>query len=101
MNRILAIDGGGIRCLIAIEVLLALEERLAAATGDPQRRLCQHFGLVAGTSGGAIIATAVALGISMREIRDFVVANARNMFREAPWTARFWSWYDKTGSSRT
>jgi uncharacterized protein len=95
-RRILAIDGGGIRCLIAIEVLRALEARLAAASGDPQRRLCQHFDLVAGTSGGAIIATAVALGLPMHEIRDFVVANAHNMFREAPWTARFWSWYDKS-----
>lgn len=96
VRRILAIDGGGIRCLIGIEILLALEERLAAATGRAQCRLCDHFDLVAGTSGGAIIASAVALGLPMREIRDFVVANAGNMFRAASWYARFWSRYDKT-----
>ncbi|MBU1360483.1 MAG: patatin-like phospholipase family protein [Gammaproteobacteria bacterium] len=95
-RRILALDGGGIRCLIGIEILLALEERLAAETGDPGRRLCQHFDLVAGTSGGAIVGTAVALGLPMREIRDFVVANARNMFLEAPWHTRLRSWYDKS-----
>jgi len=95
-RRILAIDGGGIRCLIAIEVLLALEERLQRATGDAGRRLCQHFDLVAGTSGGAIVGTAIALGLSMREIRDFVVGNARHMFSLASLPARYYSWYDKT-----
>lgn len=99
-RRILAIDGGGIRCLIAIELLLALEDRLAARTGDTRRRLCQHFDLVAGTSGGAIIATAVALGLPMREVRDFVLANARNMFRAAPWYARLHGWYDKSELER-
>lgn len=95
-RRILAIDGGGIRRLIGIEILLALKERLAARRGDPDARLCQHFDLVAGTSCGAIIASAIALGLPMREIRDFVLANARNMFRASSWYDRFWSRYDKT-----
>lgn len=95
-RRILAIDGGGIRCLIGIEVLAQLESRLSGMHRDPDYRLCKHFDLVAGTSGGAIVATAVALGLSMREIQDFVIQNARNMFREARWSARFRSWYDKS-----
>lgn len=95
-RRILAIDGGGIRCTIAIEVLLALEQALQARTGDPARRLCQHLDLVAGTSGGAIIGTAVALGLPMAEIRDFVLANAANMFRPQPWWRRGRAWYDKS-----
>lgn len=95
-RRILALDGGGIRCLIGIEILLAMEDRLAQLHGDPQFRLCRHYDLVAGTSGGAIVGTAVALGIPMREIRDFVVANARNMFRPAAWYRRYQSWYDKS-----
>lgn len=94
-KRILAIDGGGIRCLIGIEVLAELEQRLALAYAEPGYRLCQHFDLVAGTSGGAIIATAVALGLPMADIRDFVIANARNMFRPAQWYRRYWSLYDK------
>jgi uncharacterized protein len=99
-RRILSIDGGGIRCLIAIEVLDALEQRLALRSGNSSFRLCDHFDLVAGTSGGAIIASAVALGISMHEIREFVVANAKIMFRAAPWYKRLGSWYDKGGLER-
>lgn len=95
-KRILAIDGGGIRCMIAIEVLLELERQLAERTGDPQRRLCQHFDLVAGTSGGSIIGTAIALGLPMSTIRDFVLANARNMFLPSRWWRRMQSWYDKS-----
>lgn len=96
-RRILSIDGGGIRCLIGIELLCALEERLGALHGDPGRRLWQHFDLVAGTSGGAIVASAIALGHSMRDVRDFVVRNARNMFREARWYAKHRSLYDASG----
>ena len=99
-RRILSLDGGGIRCMIAIEVLAALEQRLAEQHGDPQRRLCQHFDLIAGTSGGAIVASAVALGLPMRDIRDFVVRNARNMFRPASWYRRLQSVYDKTELER-
>lgn len=96
-RHILAIDGGGIRCLIAIEVLLHLERELGARSGDGGFRLGRHFDLVAGTSGGALIAGAIALGIPMQEIRDFVVANAKHMFRAAPWLHRLHSWYDKDG----
>ena len=99
-RRILSIDGGGIRCLIAIEVLAALEQQLALRSGNGDFRLCEHFDLVAGTSGGAIIASAVALGIPMQDIRDFVVANARIMFRSAPWYKRLGSWYDQRGLER-
>jgi hypothetical protein len=99
-RRILSIDGGGIRCLMGVEILAALEQRLAQAAGDPQRRLCQQFDLVAGTSGGALVATAIALGASMQEVRDFVVTNARQMFRPSRWRAKMWSMYDGAGLER-
>lgn len=95
-RRLLSLDGGGIRCLIAIEQLVALEQRLAERSGRPELRLCDSFDLVAGTSAGAIIATAIALGIPMVEIRDFVVANARNMFARARWYQWSRSLYDKS-----
>jgi patatin-like phospholipase/acyl hydrolase len=100
-RRILALDGGGIRCLIAIEVLAAMERQLAIRLDDPGFRLCRHFALVAGTSGGAIVATALALGISMQEIRNFVVGHARIMFRGARWFERFRSLYDKRELERS
>lgn len=95
-RRILALDGGGIRCLIGIEVLAAFERRLADESGRADARLCEHFDLVAGTSGGAIVAAAVALGLPMSEIRDFVVANAANMFRPASCLRRHRSLYDES-----
>ena len=94
-RRILAIDGGGVRGLIPAEVLTRLEEALATRTGVTDARLADHFDLVAGTSAGAIIAVAIALRIPMREIRDFVLANAPTMFRPASWLRRLHYWYDK------
>jgi hypothetical protein len=94
-KRILAIDGGGVRGVIPVEVLTHLEEALAARAGSPESRLADHFDLVAGTSAGAIVASAIALRIPMREIRDFVLGNATTMFRRAGWTRRLHYRYDK------
>src|SRR5262245_19785119 len=96
MKRILTIDGGGVRGMIPIEVLVRMEEALAARTGTRDVRLADHFDLVAGTSVGAIIASAVALRISMREIRDFMRDNSTAMFRPAgPLSRLYHHWYDK------
>lgn len=82
-KRILSIDGGGLRCLFAIAVLAELEQRLAAEAGSPDFRLCQHFDLVAGTSGGALIAAAIALGRSMAETQAFVLESTPYLFKPA------------------
>jgi predicted acylesterase/phospholipase RssA len=69
-KRILALDGGGIRGVIALEILLRMEKQLQQATGRPELRLAEYFDYIAGTSTGAIIATALALGKSVEDIRD-------------------------------
>ncbi len=61
MRRILAIDGGGIRGVFPLAFLAAVEDRL----GD---RIATYFDLIAGTSTGGIIALALGLGYSAREI---------------------------------
>jgi uncharacterized protein len=99
-RRILAIDGGGVRGIIPIEVLARLEARLAAMSGRPEARLADYFHLVAGTSCGAIIASAIALGIDLHEIRDFVLANTRTMFRRAGWRNLLSHRYDKRDLER-
>ena len=70
-RRILALDGGGIRGVITLGVLAALEKQLRERRGDPDYRLCEFFDLIGGTSTGAIIATGLARGMSVAEIADF------------------------------
>ncbi len=55
MFRILSIDGGGIRGILAAEILARLEALLAERTDDPETRLSDYFDLVAGTSTGGIL----------------------------------------------
>ena len=98
-RRILSIDGGGIRCMIAVEILLSLERKIREVTNDNTRRLCDQFDLIAGTSGGAIVASAVAMGRSMSEVRDFVLQNARYMCKTVRWYERWRSKYDEAALS--
>jgi patatin-like phospholipase/acyl hydrolase len=53
--RVLAIDGGGIRGLIAARVVARLEELLTEEASD-ERRIADVFHLIAGTSTGGLIA---------------------------------------------
>lgn len=96
-RRILAIDGGGIRALIPVQYLVELEAQLARRSGRPEAVLADHFDLVAGTSGGALLASAIAIGKPMRETRSFVMEHADVMFKAASWYARLRKgyWYDK------
>lgn len=56
-KRILSIDGGGIRGIIPLCALVKLEQQL-------QQPIHEHFSFVAGTSTGAIIAGALATGMT-------------------------------------
>jgi len=89
-KRLLALDGGGIRGLIAVEILEHLESRLRAALGaDDSFVLADYFDYVAGTSTGAIIATCVAKGFSASRIREFYIEGARSLLTPAPIWRRF------------
>ena len=82
---ILSIDGGGMRCVIPLMMLIQLEER----TGRPAYDL---FDMVTGTGSGAIIAAALSVGMSARQILQMV-------YREGLYAAfgkgglRFWLKY--------
>ena len=88
-HRILSIDGGGIRGLIAVEVLSAMEAILRERYGKPELVLADHFDMVAGTSTGAIIATAVSLGLSCDQIRSFYLDSGAKMFAHSHFYERF------------
>ncbi|GAA6070763.1 85/88 kDa calcium-independent phospholipase A2 isoform X1 [Tachysurus ichikawai] len=62
MDRLLCLDGGGIKGLVLIQMLIALEKE----AGRPVREL---FDWVAGTSTGGILALAVTHGKSMEYLR--------------------------------
>ena len=87
-RRLLALDGGGIRGLITVEVLAEIERRLQADRGDGFV-LADAFDYVAGTSTGAIIATCVALGMRVDQIRAFYLASGKDMFDKASLLRRF------------
>lgn len=92
-RKLLALDGGGIRGLISVEVLAAIEKEFRRDRGD-DFRLADEFDYVAGTSTGAIIATCVALGMTVDQIRKFYLDSGRDMFDKASLLRRFRTKYE-------
>ena len=94
-KRLLSLDGGGIRGLISLEVLAAIESML-------QRRLkrgddfvlADYFDYIAGTSTGGIIATCLAWGMRIAQVREFYQTNGQTMFDKASILKRFHYKYD-------
>lgn len=80
-KRILALDGGGIRGVISLEILRRLEAQLRKELRRPGLVLADYFDYIAGTSTGAIIATGLALGKPVSEIRDKYHELGRAAFR--------------------
>jgi len=82
-KKILACDGGGIFGLMSTEVLAKLEADLRKQLGKPDLVLADWFDFVCGTSTGAIIATCIAAGMSMDQMREFYVGSGKQMFDKA------------------
>lgn len=67
-RKLLSIDGGGLRGVLSLEILRAIESMLAAKTGaGDDFRLSHYFDYVAGTSTGSVIASLLALGKTVDE----------------------------------
>lgn len=75
---ILSIDGGGIRGLIPAKVLAELERELKLQ--NPDKSLYEYFDLICGTSTGAILAIAIALGIPAQDLVRFYKDHAQVIF---------------------
>ena len=83
-RKLLALDGGGIRGILTLQVLIRIEQILADASGRGKDfRLCQFFDYIAGTSTGAIIAAGLARGMSAVELADFYMKTGPAMFDKA------------------
>ena len=76
-NRLLSIDGGGVKGIIPALVLARLERE----TGRPTR---ETFDFIAGTSSGAITAAALAAGIPAQRIVDLYAARSADVLRRIP-----------------
>jgi hypothetical protein len=84
----LSLDGGGIRGVLTIEVLIEMENQLRQALGaGDDFRLCDFFDYIGGTSTGGIIAASLARGLSAKEVLNFYLEIGPKMF-EKPWLLR-------------
>ncbi|XP_076841164.1 85/88 kDa calcium-independent phospholipase A2 isoform X2 [Brachyhypopomus gauderio] len=73
-DRLLCLDGGGIKGLVLIQMLIALEKE----AGRPVREL---FDWVAGTSTGGILALAIVHGKSMEYLRCLYFRMKEKVFK--------------------
>ena len=86
-KRILALDGGGVKGIVTIAFLEKIEEVLKERSGRGNDfRLSDYFDLVGGTSVGSLLATLIALGYSVSEIKTMFNAWTPQIFRK-PWLA--------------
>ncbi|MBD2441459.1 patatin-like phospholipase family protein [Nostoc sp. FACHB-110] len=77
--RILSLDGGGIRGLIAAKILSVVEQQI-------NQPLHEYFNLIAGTSTGSILAAAIATGRNSQDIIDLYTNKGAIIF---PYRSRF------------
>jgi uncharacterized protein len=94
VRRLLALDGGGIRGIITLHVLLELETQLRdSLEAGPEFRLCDAFDYIGGTSTGAIIAAGLARGMPVSELIGFYRETGPLMFDKRWLLARCKSLY--------
>jgi predicted acylesterase/phospholipase RssA len=87
-RRMLGLDGGGIRGVITLQILRRLEELLGQHYGTgTEFRLCHFFDYIGGTSTGAIIASALARGLSVGEVSKFYEDFGAQIFTRRHWGA--------------
>ena len=69
-KRILSLDGGGIRGALTLGYLQRIEDILGAQnSNNPNFRLSDYFDLIGGTSTGSIIASCLAIGMKVDDIK--------------------------------
>lgn len=83
-RKLLSLDGGGIRGVLTLEILLEMEQQLKAELkGDDNFRLSHYFDYIGGTSTGAIIAAGLSIGLSVQKLLDFYEEKGEDMFDKA------------------
>ena len=85
-KKLLALDGGGIRGVITLGILEAIEKLVGKTLGE-------YFDYIGGTSTGAIIAAGLATGRKVSELQDFYQKYGPDMFDERFLLRRYKSLY--------
>ena len=80
--QILSLDGGGLKGIFIASFLAEIEKHAKTDIVD-------HFDLIAGTSTGAIIALGLGLGFKSKNILDFYLDEAANIFPAQNGLSRF------------
>ena len=93
--KLLALDGGGIRGIITVEVLAKIEKILQEKLGkDDNFVLADYFDYIGGTSTGAIISACLSIGMRVADLRDFYIKSGKLMFDEARLHRRYYYKYE-------
>lgn len=71
--RILSLDGGGVRGIVAAKMLASIEKQI-------NQPLNEYFDLIVGTSTGSIVAAAIATGRNSEDIVDFFQNKSSSIF---------------------
>ncbi len=87
-KRILSLDGGGIRGILTLQYLKAIETMLRKRFNDESLLLCDYFDLIGGTSTGSIIAAGLACGKSVDELQKLYTDLGASVFQ--PGAVRKW-----------
>src|SRR3974390_2247115 len=82
-KRILSLDGGGVRGILTLGDLGAIEDMLKKRSGNPDLLLCDYFDLIGGTSTGSIIAAGLACGMKVDELKRVYLQLGANVFKGA------------------
>jgi hypothetical protein len=82
-KKLLAIDGGGIRGVLALQILAKIEALLRAQSGRTGFCLADYFDYISGTSTGGIIAAALSRGMLVGDIFTFYQEAGADMFTKA------------------
>jgi hypothetical protein len=94
MKRILQIDGGGIRGIIPLAILVELENKVGPCW--------KHFDLMTGTSTGSIICGMLACGVPAHILYDLYTKEGRKLFKKNGfWSSIFGPKYDRSDLLKT
>jgi uncharacterized protein len=92
-KKMLAIDGGGLRGVMSLQILARMEQMLQDVQKRPSLVLADEFDYIAGTSTGAIIAAGLALGKTVKELDGLYQSLGPALFKKRSLPMKAWSLY--------